>query len=489
MTMLKKTAMILILCVLILSACQSAPTEETLPLAITEAAPTRAPTLAPSPAPPTATTTACPPDDPRYPCETPASSPAGPTARVSASPSPMPPAATLAASPTAPASTPETGGPAINPIAHLAAGQPVTVTAIHMLDAATGWAVAAGGAGDPDDHLLRTTDGGATWRDVTPPENNDPAAPLGKGATTFFLDANTAWAAYYDRTAAPVTAPPVIWRTADAGETWTPSRPLAAQDASFYSPSDLVFVDSRNGWLLAHVDAGMMHDYVYGFATTDGGQAWEKIVDPFMDNLPMSCGKTGMAFVDARTGWVTGDCQGVQPGAPYLQKTVDGGPTWKPVELPPPTDQPDLFTRDDVGCGTYSLTTFSPQSAVLVVKCLFFGVDPLRTDNFLYATTDGGKTWRSGSSPASAVTFVNPDTGWALTAATSNDPTAPRDLYQTQDGGQTWTKIKTVNWDGQLSFITNQEGWAVAKAGDAAALVHTTDGGKTWKEVKPQIAP
>ncbi len=464
--MLKKTWVVLIVCLLTASACSPIPVaEETPTLAATQVAPTPAPTHAPTATPVPAT-------------------------KSSPSPTPIPPTATEVPSstPEAETATPETGGPAINPIVHLAAGQPVTVTTIHMLDATTGWAVSQA-EGDPDDHVLRTADGGLTWRDVTPPENTDPAAPLGNGATTFFMDANTAWAAYYDRTIGPVTTSPVVWRTTDAGKTWTQSQPLDVKDAAFYSPSDIVFVDTRSGWLMAHVDAGMMHDYVFVFATADGGQSWEQVVDPFKDNLPQGCGKNGMTFVDAKTGWVMGDCQGVQPGPPYLQKTTDGGRTWQALALPPPPDRADLFTRDDAACGAYALKFFSPQSAVMAVKCLFFTTNPLRTDSFLYTTTDGGQTWRSSASPASQVTFLNPNVGWALTAGDPNNPAAPRDLYQTGNSGQTWTKIKSVNWDGQLDFVTDQEGWTAAKAGDAVALVHTTDGGKTWKEIKPQIAP
>ncbi len=464
--LLNRSAWLVMMAAVLLTACGS-PATKPPTLAATQSLPTRAPTLTPSLVSPTR----------------------APATQLPLSPSPGPSPATPAASPTAPASTPETGGPAINPIAHLTAGQPVTVTTVHMLDANTGWAVAAGGIGDPDDHLLRTTDGGATWRDVTPPENTDPAAPLGKGATAFFLDANTAWAAYYDRAIGPAATSAVIWRTADEGKTWTSSQPLDTKDAAFYSPSDLVFVDGKTGWLLAHVDAGMMHDYVFVFATSDGGQTWKRIVDPFMDTLPQSCGKTAMVFADAQTGWMTGDCQGVQPGAPYLQKTTDGGRTWQAVELPPPSDQADLFARDDVGCGTYAPTFFSPQSAVLTMKCLFFTANPIRTDSYLYATADGGQTWRSSALPASEVTFINANVGWAVTATDPNNPTVPHDLYRTGDSGQTWTKIKSVNWGGQIDFVTDQEGWAVAKAGDAIALVHTTDGGKTWKETKPRMAP
>jgi hypothetical protein len=212
------------------------------------------------------------------------------------------------------------------------------------------------------------------------------------------------------------------------------------------------------------------------------------VVDPDKNNLQMSCGKTGMAFADAQWGWVTGDCGGVAPGV-YFQQTRDGGRTWEAVDLPPPEGRPDLFTREDVGCGTYAPTMLSPQSGLLVVRCFAFSPDPFRADHFLYTTTDGGQTWRSAPAPASAVTFLNAETGWALAATDPSVPAAPRDLYQTRDGGQTWARIKTVNWDGRFSFINEREGWAVARVEQAVALVHTTDGGLTWAEIKPQVAP
>ncbi|MBF8284907.1 MAG: hypothetical protein HW378_3822 [Anaerolineales bacterium] len=464
--MLTRSAWLVMMAAVLLTACGS-PATEPPTLAATQSLPTRAPTLAPSPVSPTR----------------------APATQLPLSPSPAPSPATPAASPTAPASTPETGGPAINPIAHLTAGQPVTVTAIHMLDATTGWAVATGGVGDPDDHLLRTTDGGATWRDVTPPENNDPSAPLGKGATAFFLDASAAWVTYYDRTAGPAVSSPVVWRTTDAGQTWAASRTLNVSDGEFYSPSDIVFVDVRTGWLLVHAGAGMMHDYVFVFATSDGGQTWERIVDPFTDTLPQSCGKTAMIFADAQTGWVTGDCQGVQPGAPYLQKTTDGGRTWGAVELAPPADAPELFKTDTTACGTYAPVAFSPESMVVAMQCNDFNTG--RFSSFLYTTADGGQTWTIHSLPAlfSSATFISAETGWVK--ARQNDfPEGPSDLYQTLNGGQTFAKIKTLNWLGsQFSFISAQVGWAVARSHEGSALVTTTDGGKTWKEIKPQIAP
>ncbi len=379
------------------------------------------------------------------------------------------------------------------PIAHLAAGQPVTITTITMLDANNGWAV--GGVTDMrlgvGDHVLRTSDGGQTWRDVTPPEPA-PAEPPGGSAIGFYQDANTAWVTY-SYYAPPSTPGNFVWRTADGGQTWQASQPLDISGlGDFFGPSDMVFVDDQTGWMLVHVGAGMNHDYVALYATHDGGQTWETLLDPFTDNFPQGCGKTGMVFMTPQTGWITGNCNGVAQGL-FFQRTDDGGRTWQPVEAPPPAGAPaDLFTRDDRACGTESPAPVSSQALLLAVVCRDFDN---QVNNYLYSAAGADwQTWTSTTLPAydalGSLELLNAATGWTI-GAQDGDPfsAGPRQLYQTTDGGGTWTPLKELNWRGQLNFVDEQTGWAVAQSGEAVALVQTTDGGQSWQIVQPQIAP
>ena len=98
-------------------------------------------------------------------------------AALKVSPRPTPivtPTASVSPPATPPASpTPE---PSVGPYPLMA---PTTFT---MVSVSTGWA-----AGSGTDRILRTSDGGADWNDVTPR-----GARLGNW-TTFFLDANNAW--------------------------------------------------------------------------------------------------------------------------------------------------------------------------------------------------------------------------------------------------------------------------------------------------------
>jgi photosystem II stability/assembly factor-like uncharacterized protein len=398
----------------------------------------------------------------------------------------VPASPTVAATITPPPAT-APGLPPIEgePFPHLAAGQPVTLTMVDMTGAGLGWAIGYGAAGGHD-HILRTTDGGLTWQDVSPPE---PAGEgLGRAAVGAFTAGEAAWVTYYDRDIAPADAA-YVWRTLDGGQTWTPSAPLDMRDMEFFSTSDLYFAGLEHGWLLAHVGAGMNHDYVVAFATADGGATWTRVVDPFAFDegaLQQSCLKTGLAFLDGERGWVTGDCQGVAPGL-FFYVTDDGGRTWREQPLPPPAAMPDAFTRPDGGCGTYNPAL--PEGQVRVaVTCVTYA-ETLEIRHFLYVSSDRGETWEAHALPARDFTWLTASTGWTVEPTDPNNPEALRRVYQTTDGGLTWTEITTVAWSARLDFVDPLNGWAVARADDGIALVRSSDGGASWALLTPIVQP
>src|SRR5262245_59141592 len=153
------------------------------------------------------------------------------------------------------------------------AGTPVTLLSIRMFSETAGWGI-GNLLGDPTDYILRTNDGGNTWKKVTPPE------PPGKRATAGFLDLQNAWVIFVERPAAASPASTHVWHTTDGGATWNQSNPVDVNGSEYFDPSDLVFVSAQAGWLLGHVGAGMNHDYVMGFTTSDGGAHWTKVIDP-----------------------------------------------------------------------------------------------------------------------------------------------------------------------------------------------------------------
>ena len=415
------------------------------------------------------------------------------TATAAASPAipvtAVPATATVAAhaSATVAPTTAVTPTPVAGAIAHLRAGQAITITSVRMFDTTTGWAT--GGLESTGDHVLTTADGGQTWQDVTPPQPAPaPDQPQPNAATLTAGNATTAWVIYGSyQTAAPAAV--TFWRTTDGGQTWLASRPIDLSGigaADYFQPSDIRFLDAQTGWFIAHLGVGMSHDYFTILKTADGGQTWTALIDPTSGG-PQSCQKTGLHFNDAHNGWLTGDCQGVAPGVFFMHST-DGGATWTNVDLAAPNGQPDIFTRQDAGCGTYSLRFLDPQNAKMAVSCLLLGANVITNTDYIYTTADGGQNWTSNPAPARNLTFLGPQTGWALPTGEINTQ-APYALSQTQDGGQTWASIKQLAWTGQLSFVDPQNGWAVAQADQAISFVKTTNGGKTWQVVNATVAP
>lgn len=95
-----------------------------------------------------------------------------------------------------------------NPLPPTVATQPTnqSLTGIKMVDEQSGWVWNG-------QSVFRTTDGGATWTEVTPANyqiSQENGPPIGN----FFLDANTGWIARYDK------GKPTIFRTVDGGKSW-----------------------------------------------------------------------------------------------------------------------------------------------------------------------------------------------------------------------------------------------------------------------------
>lgn len=400
----------------------------------------------------------------------------------------LPPVATTAmpAVTTAILVTPASSHPLTTPLAGVA--QPVTLHSIKMFDALHGWASVTG---DTDDHphLVTTSDGGKTWKEMTPAGM---AAESGYDSAIIIftsLDANTLWATLSSLSPSPDLTSLIIWRTTDGGKTWSSSDPLPVADISveFIMPDYFGFSDPNNGWLLTHNGAGMNHDYVSIFTTKNGGASWKRVVDPYMDNLKMSFSKTGLVFFDANRGWITLDSHGVQAGL-FFYTTTDGGNTWQDVSLPSPGVEPGYFNSMDNVCGLDGIVYAANPLLTVSVTCMHSGIsDPNR---WLYTTSDAGNTWSWHAVPGGFGNsfFLSATQGWFLGHIKQQDSDAGT-LYVTYDSGATWAPIKNVNWSGIPQFIDAQNGWVIARTGTETAFVHTIDGGKTWAEIKAIITP
>lgn len=342
-----------------------------------------------------------------------------------------------------------------------------------MVNTSTGWAWL-----DPSE-LWRTTDGGANWREVTPPTL---PGSLGQGGfTSFFLDANHAWIAAASRGGSGNSGYSVaILSTADGGRTWKQGASVPADDPAM-SPPSLYFLDSADGWLLLSVmntNDPVAPPTIY--RTSDGGLSWS-LMSSSPGRAPAGCGQQ-MSFADVSTGWLAGICD---QNVPNLLVTHNSGVTWQAQPLPLATlhigcpcaffDPPHFFDRLHG-----SLVLHGSPGALLV-------------------TSDGGRTWSARSLPGEAqitVDFVDLNHGWAIAGSSDQltktgslaSPSLALPLYHTSDGGLTWTLVPTdlllQSADGRIDtlyFVDVTNGFAIrVNTGGASQSLKTTDGGRTW---------
>jgi photosystem II stability/assembly factor-like uncharacterized protein len=325
---------------------------------------------------------------------------------------------------------------------------------------ATGWPSSAGNASAAI-QIYRTQDGGRTWKDATPMTGG--SLPT----TTFFLNNKFAWFA----AVTPSGTPPVtvtVYRTANKGQNWQASKSLHLQDGL---PSSLNFVDEQHGWLVTSSGAAAGSQPLKIFASSNGGKSWDLVTSTSSTpgSLPTTCLKTGIGFRDVTNGWATGACA---EGPLFLYATPDGGTTWNPVSLPPPSGYPDnLFSN----CMCEVRPMQWPTSKDGFVAITIVGAQPAV---YLYASHNSGATWSPYKLPLNRLAvnpvFINALDGWVTDGVT---------LYRTQDGGQKWKDLGRLPSGNvsSLDFTSMEVG--LLTGGQQRYITH--DGGVSWSALQP----
>jgi photosystem II stability/assembly factor-like uncharacterized protein len=139
------------------------------------------------------------------------------------------------------------------------------------------------------------------------------------------------------------------------------------------------------------------------------------------------------------------------------------------------------------------LAALLPSAAAAIYKPVSFeDVDFISKDvgfavgtpGCLYATTNGGKTWRlrpmGNNYWLTAVDFVNATRGWVLGVLNEGEPGR---IWHTQDGGRHWVLQSNPTWCDvftDVKFIGKKVGVIVGRYG---FILRTTDGGGTWTQM------
>ena len=310
------------------------------------------------------------------------------------------------------AATAQTGAWARQP-----AGSMAWLHAVFFLDQNRGWAAGSKGT------LLRTEDGGRTWK-ATGSSTDDVVRDI------FFVDQQNGWLVcevnqYQLKTLDEPRA--YLMRTTDGGASWT-----RVEIKGFDVDSILVrAVFSRGGRGWAFGEAGAI------FTTRDAGETWVRLRSPTRRLL------LGGTFFDDDRGWIVG------AGATIIQ-TSDGGETWYQSLLP----QVEKSVR-------FTATSFIDNRNGWAVG----------SGGSVYRTNNGGRTWQQQQSNVHVdlfdVKFVDAREGWAVGAEGT--------IIHTDDGGETWTTERsgTEHPLERVFFTDKNRGWAVGFGGTVVSYSRT----------------
>lgn len=301
------------------------------------------------------------------------------------------------------------------------------------VDRDTAWLAGTGGT------VLRTTDGGASWRNVSPPGAGD----------LQFRDVEA-----FDARRAVVLAigegeASRVYRTDDGGRTWTESF-RNTDPAAFYDC--MAFFDRRHGLAMSDPVDGKFRI----LSTSDGGRSWRVLP---ADGMP--------AALDGEAGFAaSGQCLVTSgPEDAWLATgggaharvlhSADRGLTWTAADTTIPAGDPAkgvfaLAFRDRghglaVG-GDYRADQASPQAAAV--------------------TPDGGRSWRPAATPPPA---YRSGVAWLPHSRATALAVGPTGTDLTTDGGRNWRTVDTGSYD-TVACTPDLGCWAAGEQGRAARL-------------------
>src|SRR2546430_14056595 len=305
------------------------------------------------------------------------------------------------------------------------------------LSAVSGRVAWASGSGST---VLRTEDGGATWKKIT----------VTGDALDFrdidAIDEQTAYVLSIGNGSASR-----IYKTTDAGASWT---------LQFRNDDRQAFLDAMTFWDADHgvVIGDSVDMKFYILMTSNGGREWTRVAP---DKLPsalvnegaFAASGTNIAMYGRKYAWI-----GLGSAArARVLRTTDGGRTWKVSETP---------LRSGQSSGIFSVAFRDAKHGVVV------GGDYQKEKeavNNLAVTSDGGITWTLAKGLAgfrSVVAYV-PGMKTALVAV------GPSGTDYSVDDGRAWIQLAGPGFD-TLSFVRNQPvGWAAGARGSLGRLVFT----------------
>lgn len=329
--------------------------------------------------------------------------------------------------------------------------------------------------------LAKTSDGGATWQSMR--------VPTSRITAVRFIDEQVGWIGGFEdrgvqiacRQAAPSGTPPckgVVLRTQDGGKTWQLVLEIPADDVQGDPILQLQAVDGQIAWALT-LDASPCQPCLENLQrTTDGGHTWK--------TLRSGLDSATIRFASARRGWIArADPTGAVDS--IVEVTSDGGATWQDVMRA--TDG-EPFALDAASINTAWFLTRNGAYCTSS-NCDRYG---------LYRTEDGGNTWTYLNNPKSFAfncsgghlagpLFASATTGWfGLNLGAGGANAGPGGVMTSHDGGLSWRCATSPPNISLVSAADPLHLWASgpdrSSNEQSSGLYSSEDGGKTWHRLR-----
>jgi len=261
--------------------------------------------------------------------------------------------------------------------------------------------------------VLRSTDNGRSWQELTLPKDERGAETRGFIDVGFADDKNIWVVGCPQQEYVKFEGGALInfdyasaMHSSDGGNSWENVSLGAYLESRCINAVQFA---GQNGWVVN--ERGIVGN------TTDGGKTWRFLADAKIDAKHMQ-------FTDAQNGWIVGAARNTSKL--QISRTTDGGATWtvsKTPDVEMNTSASLYFVDSKNGYASGSLWSRAPYP---VLK-----------------TTDGGATWTTVPIPNNTfirdLAFTTPTSGYALDSL--------GDVYGTKDGGSNWAKIGVRSTD------------------------------------------
>jgi photosystem II stability/assembly factor-like uncharacterized protein len=335
-------------------------------------------------------------------------------------------------------------------------GRVTTVTGVPSQPRTFYMGVASGG-------LWKTTDAGASWTPIS--DGQIPVGSMGSvdvsrtNPNIIYVGTGS------DDIRSNVSTGRGIYKSTDAGATW---KFVGLRDAGQIGAVRVDPTDADVVYVAAIGNAFTNNDQRGVFRTRDGGKTWKKIL--FISDsvgaadLELQPGHPNVIYAGMwhgqRKPWniVSGSRDG------GLYKSTDGGDHWTKLTQGLPSG---LFGKSNI-----AVTAADPQRVYALIEA--------KPGGGLYRSDDAGEHWTLATSKPQLITRPFYYTTLAADPTNADVVYAGAErFFKSVDAGKTFTRLPTPHGDNHDMWISPRDGRVMIQDNDGGANV-SLDGGKTW---------